>query len=137
MQPPLISAEACEQLQLVKRMFALDRSAYTRETKESLLEKYPEVFEGLGCLPGKCTIEIDSTVKPVQQAPRRVPVHLKERLKEKIEELEKKAVICRVDRPTEWISNIVIVSTKEKLRICLDPVDLNRAIRPPSPYASV
>ena len=39
MQPPLISAEACEQLQLVKRMFALDRNAYTKETKESLLEK--------------------------------------------------------------------------------------------------
>ena len=100
-------------------------------TKETILKEYPQVFDGLGCLAGECAIEVDTTILPVQQAPRRVAVHLRECLKEKIDELENREVICRVEEPTEWISNIVIVNRQEKLRICLDPLDLNHAIRRP------
>ena len=40
-------------------------------------------------------------------------------------------VIARLEEPTEWISNLVTINKPDKLRICLDPVDLNRAIQRP------
>ena len=39
-------------------------------------------------------------------------------------------IIEAVEKPTEWISSMVVITKKDsKLRICLDPKDLNRAIR--------
>ena len=54
-----------------------------------IIDQYRDVFEGLGCLEKEYHIEMDPAVSPSQQAPRRVPVALKEQLKEK---LQKKAL---------------------------------------------
>ena len=35
-------------------------------------------------------------------------------------------------QPTEWISSMVVVSKPGKMRICLDPQDLNIAIKRPT-----
>ena len=44
--------------------------------------------------------------------------------------MEKKEVIKKIDEPTEWVSLLVIVQKKTgALRICLDPRDLNKAIK--------
>ena len=68
----------------------------------------------------------------MKHAPRRIPVTLQKEVKEKIAELEKKGIIQKVTRdPTEWISSIVIVSKLGKIRICLDPQDLKKAIQRP------
>ena len=64
-------------------------------------------------------------------APRRIPVTLQKKVKEKIAELEKKGIIQKVTDPTDWISSMVIVSKPGKIRICLDPRDLNKAIQRP------
>ena len=64
-------------------------------------------------------------------APRRIPVTLQKEVKEKIAELEKKGIIQKVTDPTDWISSMVIVSKPGKIRICLDPRDLNKAIQRP------
>ena len=90
-------------------------------SKSKILNDYKEVFTGLGCLPGEYHIEIDPSVKPVQHAPRRVPVPLRTKFKAKITEMEKKGVIARVTEPTDWISSIVTVQLNDKLRICIDP----------------
>ena len=58
-------------------------------------------------------------------------MHLKEKLKIKIKDLERKGVIKRVNEPTLWISSMVTVVKPGKLRICIDPRDLNRAIMRP------
>ena len=39
-------------------------------------------------------------------------------------------IVADVDKPTEWVSNIVIVEKKNgSLRLCLDPEPLNEAIK--------
>ena len=38
------------------------------------LKEYQDVFTGLGCLPGEYHIEVDPAIKPLQLAPRRVPL---------------------------------------------------------------
>ena len=100
-------------------------------TRENVIKEYNDVFKGLGCLPGDYHIELDPSVKPVQHAPRRIPVPLKAMLKNKISELEKMGVIEKVDGPSDWISSLVAVKKGDKLRICIDPRDLNKAIKRP------
>ena len=56
---------------------------------------------------------------------------LKKRLKQKIDEMEEKGIIAKVDKPTAWISSLVAVVKPNKVRVCIDPRDLNKAIQRP------
>ena len=71
-------------------------------------------------------------LKPAQgvvHAPRRVPVHLREPLKAELKRCEKMGVITKVTEPTEWVNSIVLVpKSNGRLRICMDPKDLNKVI---------
>ena len=100
------------------------------ETMEQLVEAYPEVFaEGVGLLEGKYHIRIDPAVEPTQDAPRRVPVALRDRLKTTLDDMVCQEIIAPVTEPTPWISSMVVVPKKNgTLRICLDPQNLNKAI---------
>ena len=93
------------------------------------VEEYEDVFGGLGELPGTYKIEIDDTTRPVVHAPRRIPVALRPRIKEKLDELVDRKVIVPVTEPTQWVSSMLAVIKPNKIRICIDPRDLNRAIR--------
>ena len=37
--------------------------------------------------------------------------------------------IIKVEEPTEWVSSMVVALKKDKVRICIDPKDLNKAIK--------
>ena len=87
----------------------------------------------LSCLLGEYHIKIDPNNRPVQQTPppRRVPVPLKTKLKEKTDEMETEGIIIQETKPTDWISSLVAVQKPRKLRVCIDSRDLNRAIKRP------
>ena len=135
---PLLSAETCEKLELltlntpdISSIHQLGNStAQTPITKETLVDKYKDVFHGLGHI-GDASIVIDETVTPVQNSPRQVPVALQKEVKKKIEEMEKRGIITKISEPTEWISSMVVVAKPGKIRICIDPRDLNRAVKRP------
>ena len=61
--------------------------------------------------------------------PRRQPQALAEKVKAKLSEMEEKGHIAKVTTPTDWVSSMVVVTKQDKVRICLDPKDLNRAIK--------
>ena len=98
-------------------------------SKAAITEKYATVFsDGIGELEGE--YRLDDAVDPIQHALRRVPVALRDRLKATLDDLIRDDIIEAVEKPTEWISSMVVITKKDsKLRICLDPKDLNRAIR--------
>ena len=98
-------------------------------TSNTILEEYKDVFEGLGELPGEYKITTDESVKPKVHPPRRVPVAVRPRIKEKLDELVQRNVITPVTEPTEWVSSMLAVIKPNKIRICLDPRDLNEAIK--------
>ena len=60
---------------------------------------------------------------------RRQPVALKTKIVEKLNEMVKDGHIVKVDQPTEWVSSMVVVTRKDKIRICIDQSDLNKAIK--------
>ncbi len=127
----LLSGKASEALQLIQfseEHILHDVTAETALTKDTVLQEYKDVFTGLGKLPGAYHIQVDEAVKPVQHTRRRVPIPVREELKAKLQSLEDQNIIARVEQPTPWINSMVVVKKPNKLRICLDPQDLNKAI---------
>ena len=54
---------------------------------------------------------------------------LRDRVVEELQRMEKMGVITRQIEPTEWVNSMVTVVTPKKIRICMDPKDLNEAIK--------
>ena len=54
---------------------------------------------------------------------------LKGKIKEELDRMEEAGVIVRQTEPTEWVSSMVTVIKPSKIRICIDPRDLNQAIK--------
>ena len=103
-------------------------------SKDLIMRHYPDVFEGIGKFLGPpYTIQIDSSVQPKQTPCRQVPIHLKETFKQEIDKMLQAGVVKPVTEATLWINSFVLVESKDKsrkhkLRICLDPTNLNKAI---------
>ena len=103
---------------------------------DPLLQEFNDVFEGLGKLEGQYSIVTDRSVKPVIHPPRRLPVALIDQVQEKLDKMVEDGIIARVHQPTDWVSNMLAVRKpttgpdgKADIRICLDPKDLNGAIK--------
>ena len=116
----ILGVEACQRLGLVERLCSVGID---------ITEEYADSFKGLGCLPGEYKIKLDPSVPPVVHAPRKVPVALHDCVKEGLQRMENDGVIKKQEEPTDWVNSMVIVETPKKLRICLDPRDLNKAIK--------
>jgi len=88
------------------------------------------MFHGIGCLPGEYGIQLDKYVQPVVHPPRRVPVPKKEAMKIELDKMVADKIITPVTEPTDWVSSVLAVLNKDgSVRSCLDPKDLNTAIK--------
>ena len=96
---------------------------------KDIFVEYRDVFEGLGCLLAEYHLEINPDVEPVKHTPRELPIPLKSELKASIEGLENMGVLKKVTEPTQWISSQVVVRKGSKLRLCIDPKDLNNTLK--------
>ena len=98
-----------------------------------ILERNAKVFDGLGKLKGQTVhLNIDPDANPKAQPQRRIPYHIRNKVKDAIITLEKDDIIERVpeDEPTPWVSPIVAVPKKDRgVRICVDMRQANEAIK--------
>ena len=114
-------------------------------TKQDILESYCDVFTRIGKFPGlPYKFQLKPNAKPARHAPRKVPIHLQEAFHTEIRNLESLGILEETKDVTEWVNSFVIVEKKipidssnshslthtveKKLRICLDPRDLNEAL---------
>jgi hypothetical protein len=75
-------------------------------------------------------MQLDPQAVPVTQAPRKIPAMLRGKLKQELDRMEKEQVIVKVDKPTNWVHNPLIVEKPNgKLRVCLDPRELNKYLK--------
>ena len=127
--PTLIGLPACKLLDLVRRVDQVEQVP-SKQTTNSLLHEYEDVLEGLGCLPGKYHITVDNNVQPVIHALRKVPLALQPKLKKLLDHEVERGVMVKREEPTDWVSSLLCVEKKDgSLRVCLDPRDLNKAIK--------
>ena len=99
-------------------------------TNDPLVE-YAETFTGLGCITDVTHhIYIKQTCKPVVHPPRKIPVTLRTKVKQEIEQIEKLGVVKMIREPTDWVNSMATLEKPNgKLRLCIDPRDLNKAIK--------
>ena len=115
--------------------------------KQDILSQHSSCFEGIGRFPGDpYKFHLKPEHKPAQHAPRKLPIHLEAAFKEEIESLVKLGILEEVKEHTDWVNSYVIVekntgshhstnhTIKKKLRICLDPTDLNKTLEGTLPY---
>lgn len=124
--PPVLGLKACLD-------FGLNKLSVSSTPEVSVLDEFADVFTGIGLFPGECKIHTDPNATPVVHPPRRVPIALRDRLKQELQHMEKQQVIVKVTEPTEWANSMVAAEKPRtgKLRVCLDPKDLNKAIKRP------
>ena len=109
--------------------------------KQEILSHYSSCFGGIGQFPWEpYKFHLKPEHKPARHAPRKVPIHLEDVFKEEIKSLVELGILEEVTEHTNWVNSYVIVekdsgnhhapnhTTKRKLRICLDPRDLNEAL---------
>ena len=65
--PPILGLSAYQKLNLVRRVESVAQAPLT---KEEILDEFPDVFTGLGCMEGSYHIKLDDTVEPVIHPPR-------------------------------------------------------------------
>ena len=103
-------------------------------SKEQILLKYLDVFKGISKFPSlPYYIQVNMNITPKQTLCRPVLIHLKEAFKKEKDKMLQAGVIRPVNEATPWINSFVLVEGKDKsgnpkLCICLDPMNLNKAV---------
>lgn len=111
---PILGRTMCKKLGLITRVNELDSRR----------------DEQLGCCKN-FKYEIDFIEDPKFKIipPRRIAHALRDKVKIELEKMVRMNVIRPVSHPTPAVSPIIVVSKGEKIRICMDPTDLNRNIK--------
>lgn len=151
---PLLSCNACLDLEVLKFMnLDLIQSTPTVSkpqqnqdilpdpiTTDPVLTNFQDCFSSKpGRLPHEISLEIDESVSPVIHPPRKLPISLLEPVQEKLLEMEQDGIIVKEQEHTPWVSSMLVVDkrqgkgkgqpTKDEVRICIDPRDLNTALK--------
>ena len=108
-------------------------NAHGDKKLQAILERNKAVFDAGGKLNDRqIKLHIDESIPGVIQPPCRIPYHLRKKVTEELQKLEKAGIIEKVkDAPTQWSSPIVITPKKDSndIRICVDMRMPNTAIQ--------
>ena len=129
----LIGKNTSESMKLITVNY--DNFSVAKVQHESIssdpLKIFADVFaEEQGSLEGVAHLETDPTVTPVISPSARIPLAMKNKVKDELDRLEKADIITKVDEPTSWCSRMLVATKKSgKLRVCIDPRPLNKALK--------
>ena len=94
------------------------------------MKAYPYQFEGIGWFPGTYHIILHDGAKLMVHAPRKCPITMWHLVCEKLDGFINQGIIFPVEEPTDWVFSLAYSwKANGKLQVCLDPKDLNTAIR--------
>ena len=121
----LLGRDDCSKLGLIARVNVVNMSLY-----DKIVHDFSDVLgDAIGCLPGEHNIKTKPDVAPVVHPPRPVPAPILNQVKTELNHLEKCGIIKMVEERTRWVNSMVCVRKKNgRVRICIDPTELNRAV---------
>ena len=98
---------------------------------DEMVSRSPALFEGLGTLPEVFKIHLQPGGRPYNlPVPRRVPIGLRDMVREELKRMERLGVISPIERDTRWCAGMVVALKKNgKVRLCVDLSKLNQHVR--------
>lgn len=98
-----------------------------------ICEEFADLFQGIGKIKDvKVKIHVDRSIEPTVQPHRRIPFHLRKKVKAELKRLEDLDIIEKVEGPTPWVSPIAVApepKTPDEIRMCVDMRLTNKAIQ--------
>ena len=98
-------------------------------THDFILKQYKKLFTGIGHFQGApAEIKLKDNAVPVQKLLRRIPVAMRDEFQEEINSMRKAGILTKLDKnqAMERLKSFVVVRKPSgKLRVCLEPTDLN------------
>ena len=125
-QPPLLGKKTSEALKILHIGLNFVQS--------DVFDRYPGIADGIGLLKDfEVEIHVDPEVAPIARKHSRIPFHLRSKVEDELDRLERADVIEKVSSSsaTDWVSRVVIVPKKnqDEIRVCVDMRDANKAIK--------
>ena len=125
----ILGSETCQKIGLIRRRYNVEKSVKNTDNSD-IQNEYSDLFHGIGRLPGKHKIHIDHNVTPVVHPPRRLPITMRDKVKDELSRMVKEGIIKKVKKPTSWVNSMVVVTKPNgSIRIYIDPRDLNKAVK--------
>ena len=107
----------------------VEPGSVTIDSTRDLQVLFPNSFDYIGDMQGEYNIKTNPTVPSVQHRRQKVPTEYKEEIEKDLAEMVQQRIITKQTEPTPWVSSLTYPKKANgKLRICLDPKDLNKAI---------
>lgn len=126
---PILGLDSIQSLGFAS--FNHDRFVHSCEAGTEIVDNYPRVFDGVvGKFQGAAHLSLNESARPVALPARKVPIAMRKKFLVELQRLVRLGVITKVDEPTDWVSQVAIVTKKSvDLRVCIDPRPLNAALR--------
>ena len=96
---PILSGQSALQLGIIKftnkpdafePVLMISTQAKGKSLKQSILQRYPENFTGIGKLKNhQVRLHTDNNIKPICEPPRTIPYHLKDRAQQVLDDMKK------------------------------------------------
>ena len=95
---PLMSLKTSLDLSLIQLIYSVDNPGGSNEicTKEQIMREYPDLFKGVGLIPGDVELHLKPDAVPVINAPRRIPVALRERFRTELTRMENAGIVAKL-----------------------------------------
>ncbi|GFR93511.1 hypothetical protein ElyMa_000894400 [Elysia marginata] len=127
--PNILGLQGCRALDLIKINCQIQHTKPIKDVHD-LQSIYPTQFDQIGNFEGTFHIKIDKDSSPVVHPPRKYPVNSLKELEGELKRMEQLGVIRKENEPTDWVNSLAFSrKANGKLRICLDPKDLNKVIK--------
>ena len=129
----LLCHHTADMLNLIKiNKEAVVANVVTDETTQTIVEEFKDRFEGLGKVKGvQIQLHLNPDITPVIQPHRRIPFHLRQKVKEELQHLEEMDVIERVTQPSSWVWPLVVAPKPKNpnaVRLCVNMRRTNEAV---------
>ena len=132
---PVLGMQTCLEFELVKiRPEYLHNLSETNEykqlTRDDVLQKHSDLFVGYGKFEGIVHLDTDPKVEPVRVTPRRIPLHIRDKVGKELKSLCDNDIIEPTERNLPWSSHLQpVLKSNGDVRICMSPLALNDALK--------
>jgi len=124
---PIIGFRDTKTLGLISSINTIQEHSST--LTDTIFRDFPELFEGLGCIPGHFRLNLKKDAVPVVRPCTRIPFGMMPRLKEALTSMQDSTIIASVTEPTDWVNGLSLAEKKNgEIRVCLDPRPLNKCL---------